>query len=75
MADLGERPFFSARRLVGRKRELQVLKQLLNAASDGHGRLVLISGEAGIGKTALVEDFSLDAEAKGTYVFWDAPTT
>jgi len=52
MADLEECPNFRARRLVGRRRELQVLKQVLNAAFGGHGRLVLISGEAGIGKTS-----------------------
>jgi len=33
------------------------LSELLRTAATGHGRTVLISGEAGIGKTALVEQF------------------
>jgi DNA-binding CsgD family transcriptional regulator/tetratricopeptide (TPR) repeat protein len=33
------------------------LSELLRMATTGHGRTVLISGEAGIGKTALVEQF------------------
>lgn len=41
--------------LVGRERELGVLRQHLDAAIGGHGSLVLIGGEAGVGKTALCE--------------------
>ena len=70
MADLGERSFSSARHLVGRERELQGLTQQLDAAIGGHGHLVLINGEVGIGKTTLVEAISLDAEAGGMNVFW-----
>ncbi|HZR40374.1 MAG TPA: LuxR C-terminal-related transcriptional regulator [Ktedonobacteraceae bacterium] len=33
------------------------LSELLRMATSGHGRTVLISGEAGIGKTSLVEQF------------------
>jgi transcriptional regulator with AAA-type ATPase domain len=41
--------------LVGRDRELTVLRHHLDAAIDGYGSLVLIGGEAGIGKTTLAE--------------------
>jgi DNA-binding CsgD family transcriptional regulator/tetratricopeptide (TPR) repeat protein len=39
--------------LVGRTRELSQLRGALVAASGGSGRLVLLSGDAGIGKTRL----------------------
>lgn len=43
-------------RLVGREEEISHLKDLFNQASDGKGKVCLISGEAGRGKTRLVED-------------------
>jgi predicted ATPase len=42
---------------VGRTTELQQLNNLLQKARQKHGRVVLLSGEAGIGKSALVEYF------------------
>ena len=42
--------------LVGRDHEQRLLLGGFNSACAGMGRLVLIGGEAGIGKTAIVED-------------------
>ncbi len=43
--------------LLEREQNLQVLAAALNEAVSGHGRIALVSGEAGIGKTTFVERF------------------
>jgi DNA-binding winged helix-turn-helix (wHTH) protein len=45
------------RRLVGRDAELQRLEQALADAHAGRRQLIFVTGEAGIGKTSLVEAF------------------
>jgi DNA-binding CsgD family transcriptional regulator len=42
-------------RLVGRRRERDVIDQLLDSARDGRSGALVLSGEPGIGKTALLE--------------------
>jgi DNA-binding SARP family transcriptional activator len=42
---------------LGRERELQTLTAHLERAAAGEGGMVLISGEAGVGKTRLVQTF------------------
>jgi len=42
--------------LVGRQTEVNELECGLGAAREGHGELVLVVGEAGVGKTRLVQD-------------------
>src|SRR5262245_47795720 len=55
-------------RLVGRTRELGMLNERLEAALAGQGGLVLIGGEAGIGKSTLAEALLLDAREHGASV-------
>ena len=44
-------------RLVGREHELGLLQERWELVKDGEGQVVLLSGEAGIGKSRMVEDF------------------
>ena len=53
---------------VGRTRELEALRHALAAARAGHGATVLVTGEAGIGKTRLVSEVANDARAAGVEV-------
>ena len=50
----------AARELVGRESERAALDALFADALDGAGRLTFVSGDAGIGKSALVRDFISD---------------
>lgn len=44
-------------RLVGREHELGLLRERWDLAKAGEGQIVLLSGEAGIGKSRMLQDF------------------
>jgi DNA-binding CsgD family transcriptional regulator len=44
-----------SRRLFGRQREIAVLERLLKTAREGHSAVLVVDGESGVGKTALLE--------------------
>jgi DNA-binding NarL/FixJ family response regulator len=54
--------------LIGRRSELAVLTDALADASAGTGRLVLVEGDAGVGKTRLVQEFADRAAVSGATV-------
>jgi ABC-type oligopeptide transport system substrate-binding subunit len=51
--------------MVGRQHEMQEARTLWNRALAGDGQMLLISGEAGIGKTRLVRELVTQAEISG----------
>jgi hypothetical protein len=53
---------------VGREREMAALRAGLEAALAGHGRLILLVGEAGIGKTWTVHELGSQARQRGAEV-------
>jgi class 3 adenylate cyclase/tetratricopeptide (TPR) repeat protein len=55
-------------RFVGRAAERSLLVARLDAARQGHGGLVLISGDAGVGKTRLAHELCVEARDKGMLV-------
>ena len=56
--------------MVGRDREFARVTGLLDDALAGRGRLVLCTGEAGIGKTRLAEELATAAAAREVPVAW-----
>src|SRR4051794_1654150 len=54
--------------LVGRDGELRTLRAGLTGALAGHGGLILIGGEAGLGKTALADTLAQEAREAGASV-------
>ena len=56
--------------LVGRTAELAALRAASTAAMAGRGGLVLLTGEPGIGKTALLSQVAREAAADGSRVLW-----
>ena len=55
---------------VGRQAELGTLQAALEDALAGRGRLVLLVGEPGIGKTRIAREFCRYAERRGALVLW-----
>jgi len=72
-----ESDFFANRNpLVGRGTEKKELRAGLADAVTGHGRIFLLSGDPGIGKSRLADDLSTEASSYGAQAVWaacDAP--
>jgi DNA-binding CsgD family transcriptional regulator len=65
-------PVTPAGALVGRDSEMALLTELVREVSAGRGGSVLIEGEPGIGKSALVRAVLAGAADAGGQVFWGA---
>ena len=51
---------------IGRDHELEVLSKYLDSAFMGNGKTIFVSGEAGSGKTRLINEFLDRAQKKAT---------
>ena len=65
-------PVIPAGALVGRDSEMALLTGLIREAARGRGSSVLIEGEPGIGKSALVRAAVAAAQEARCEVFWGA---
>jgi class 3 adenylate cyclase/tetratricopeptide (TPR) repeat protein len=52
-------------RFVGRQQEIEALRQALGRAAAGHGQVVAVIGEPGVGKTRLVHEFTPSHDTSG----------
>ena len=59
-------------RFVGRDAELEQLRRAQQLAGDGHGQVAAIVGEAGVGKSRLVYEFTHSHRLQGWLVL-EAP--
>ena len=59
-------------RFVGRQQELAALQQALEQAGAGHGQIVAVVGEAGVGKSRLVYEFVHSHHTQGWSVLESA---
>ena len=55
---------------VGRQLEMDTLITALDDAVAGRGRLVMLAGEPGIGKTRMTQELASYAENQGALVLW-----
>ncbi len=58
--------------LVGRQKELEKLKELWQQAAGGNGRIVLLNGEAGIGKSRLMDAVVGQITRDSEFLHWQA---
>jgi len=55
---------------VGRQLERALLREALDQAVSGRGQVVVVEGEAGIGKTRLVTELAADAAGQGARIIF-----
>jgi len=62
------RSWIASAALIGRQREMQQLRRVVERAGDGHGGSLLIEAPSGIGKTRLLRELALEAQLAGMTV-------
>src|SRR5215213_6230540 len=59
---------FTSQQFIGRADELRRLEVVLDRAEQGRPQVVLLAGEAGVGKTRLLLEFADRAQQRGVRV-------
>jgi AAA ATPase domain len=67
---LGRRPWAATPSSARRALELGTLDARLERAIAGAGSLVMVAGDAGIGKTRMLREFTATARARGALTLW-----
>ncbi len=65
-----ESSILSSGTFVGRHREIAALQAALDDALSGQGRMAMLVGEPGIGKTRTAQELACYAETLGVQVLW-----
>ena len=55
---------------VGRRREMDQLEATLSESMAGQGRMIMLAGEPGIGKTRTAQELASLTETRGAKVLW-----
>ena len=55
---------------IGRQEELVKMTNSLDDAISSQGRIVMLAGRPGIGKTRIAHEFVTQADTKGTKTLW-----
>lgn len=59
------RDYFERAAFSGREEEYEILKRSYESLADGRNKLIYISGESGVGKSRLTEQFKYDIQMEG----------
>jgi serine/threonine protein kinase/tetratricopeptide (TPR) repeat protein len=61
--------YLMSSRFVGRNREMEMLQSLYEQARNGSGKVVLVTGDAGIGKSRLLKEFKIFVQLQHSHNF------
>ncbi|MFQ6029417.1 MAG: AAA family ATPase [Dehalococcoidia bacterium] len=70
IASADQDPWAASAGFVGRDREMKELREILQESVSSQGRLVMLLGEPGIGKTRTSQELADHAEELGVQVHW-----
>jgi tetratricopeptide (TPR) repeat protein len=60
--------YLASAAMVGREREMEVLRECVTQAAAGRGRAIFIEAESGTGKSRLLDELGLEASLSGSLV-------